>query len=164
MKTSAGLLLYRGTVSSLELLLAHPGGPYFRNKDQGAWSIPKGEVADGEDPRACALRELREETGIALDAQASLLPLGEIKQRGGKRVLAWAVPAADTLELLDPPPSNTFELEWPPRSGKRQSFPEIDQLAFFPLAVARQKLLAAQVELVDRLLVALVAPAAQADK
>ncbi|MDB4986491.1 MAG: hydrolase [Myxococcaceae bacterium] len=154
MKTSAGLLMYRVREAELQVLLAHPGGPYFRNKDEGAWTIPKGELGEGEAPEACAVREFREETGI--DAAGSeLCPLGEIKQRGGKRVLAWAVSARTDLVLIDPPPSNTFELEWPPRSGKRASFPEIDRLVFFALPVARQKILTAQAELLDRLQVAL---------
>src|ERR1700712_902413 len=117
MKTSAGLLMYRVRDAQLEVLLAHPGGPYFRNKDEGAWTLPKGELADGEQPEACALREFREETGIDA-SHSALCSLGEIKQRGGKRVLAWAVPAPPELTLTHPPPSNTFELEWPPRSGK----------------------------------------------
>ncbi|MDB4990288.1 MAG: hydrolase [Myxococcaceae bacterium] len=151
MKTSAGLLMYRLREAELQVLLAHPGGPYFRNKDEGAWTIPKGELAENEAAEACAVREFREETGI--DAAGSeLYALGEIKQRGGKRVLAWAVSARADLVLLDPPPSNTFELEWPPRSGKRASFPEIDRLAFFPLPLARQKILTAQAELIDRLI------------
>ena len=158
MKVSAGLLMYRVVDASLEVLLAHPGGPYFRNKDQGAWSIPKGEIADGEEPLACAVREFHEETGIDVSS-ITPLALGEIKQRGGKRVLAWGVAADAALVPQDPPPSNTFELEWPPKSGKRQSFPEIDKLAFFTLEAARHKLLSAQVELLDRLTAALRAQA-----
>lgn len=147
-KRSAGLLMYRRRADTLEVLLAHPGGPYFRNKDDGAWSIPKGELDDGEEPRACAVREFREETGID-PGDAPLVALGEIQQRGGKRVLAWAFEGEWDGE--GPPPSNTFELEWPPRSGKRVSFPEVDRVAFFPLAEARAKILASQRELLDRL-------------
>jgi predicted NUDIX family NTP pyrophosphohydrolase len=151
MKKSAGLLMFRRTSGRLEVLLAHPGGPFFRNKDDGAWTLPKGELGEGEDAEACARREFQEETGI--DSKlATLLPLGEVRQKGGKRVLAWAFEAPDTaIDLAQLPPSNTFELEWPPRSGKRVSFPEVDRLAFFELALARQKLLAAQLPLLDRL-------------
>ena len=152
MKTSAGLLMYRRIGGELEVMLAHPGGPFFRSKDDGAWTLPKGELADGEDPQACARREFREETGIDPGA-ATLVALGEIKQRGGKRVLAWAFEASPGLTLVDPPPSNTFELEWPPKSGRRVSFPEIDRVAFFSVAAAREKLLAAQVELLERAVV-----------
>ena len=143
--------MYRLREGELEVMLAHPGGPFFRNKDDGAWTLPKGELAEGEDPLVCARREFLEETGLD-PGQATLRPLGEIKQRGGKRVLAWAFEAASDLTLLNPPPSNTFELEWPPRSGRRASFPEVDQVAFFSIAQARVKLLAAQAELLDRLL------------
>ncbi|MDB4972640.1 MAG: hydrolase [Myxococcaceae bacterium] len=154
MKTSAGLLVYRTRDDVLQVLLAHPGGPFFRNKDEGAWTLPKGELVEGEDPRACAVRELREETGVDA-AAAELIALGEVKQKGGKRVLAWASAASEDLTLVDPPPSNTFELEWPPRSGKRVSFPEIDRAQFFALDEARRKILPAQAELLDRLELAL---------
>jgi len=151
MKTSAGLLMFRRVSGRLEILLAHPGGPFFRNKDDGAWTLPKGELEEGEDAQVCAVREFREETGID-PKQATLLPLGEIRQKGGKRVLAWAFETPDSaIELALLPPSNTFELEWPPRSGKRVPFPEIDRLAFFELDEARRKMLSAQVELLDRL-------------
>jgi predicted NUDIX family NTP pyrophosphohydrolase len=154
MKTSAGLLMYRRVGGELEVMLAHPGGPFFRNKDDGAWTLPKGELALGEDPEACAVREFREETGIDPGA-AKLVALGEVTQRGGKRVLAWAFEASPALVLVDPPPSNTFELEWPPKSGRRVSFPEIDRVAFFSIERARQKLLASQVQLLDRALAVL---------
>lgn len=147
-KLSAGLLMYRRRGEQIEVLLAHPGGPYFRNKDEGAWTLPKGEVEEGEQAEACAVREFREETGIDPGA-AALLPLGEIRQRGGKRVQAWAF--AGEWDGSEPPPSNTFELEWPPKSGKQVSFPEIDRMAFFACSVARTKILPAQVELLDRL-------------
>lgn len=148
MKVSAGLLMYRVGANGLEVLLAHPGGPFFRNKDDGAWTLPKGEVAEGEEPLACARREFREETGIE-PGEGPFLPLGEIKQRGGKRVYAWAFMGDYRGE--GPPPSNAFELEWPPRSGRRESFPEIDRLELFTLAEARRKILPAQVELLERL-------------
>jgi len=147
-KLSAGLLMYRLAGGQVEVLLAHPGGPYFRNKDDGAWTLPKGEVEPDEEPARCALREFREETGID-PGSAPLLALGEIKQRGGKRVQAWAF--AGEWDGVGAPPSNSFELEWPPRSGKRVSFPEIDRMAFFALLEARTKILPAQAELLDRL-------------
>lgn len=131
----------------LELFLVHPGGPFFHNKDEGAWSIPKGEVEEGAEPLVSALREFSEETGV--DApEGELVPLGEIRQKGGKRVLAWAVEGD-----LDPSSvkSNMFEMEWPPRSGRKQRFPEIDRADFFPPKLARRKLNPAQVELVERL-------------
>jgi predicted NUDIX family NTP pyrophosphohydrolase len=150
-KRSAGILLYRGGGGTLEVLLVHPGGPFWAGKDAGAWSIPKGEVAAGEDPLAVALREFEEETGQRPPAGA-LVGLGEVRQRGGKVVAAWAAPGD-----LDPATvtSNTFTLEWPPRSGARREFPEVDRAAWFDPATARVKLVAAQAELVDRLLAAL---------
>jgi predicted NUDIX family NTP pyrophosphohydrolase len=145
-KTSAGLLLFRRG-PGLEILLVHPGGPFFRNKDEGAWSIPKGEVEEDAEPLAAAQREFSEETGLPLP-EGEIVPLGEIRQKGGKRVLAWAVEGD-----LDPTQvkSNTFEMEWPPRSGRRERFPEIDRAEFFPPELARRKLNSAQAELVDRL-------------
>jgi len=144
---SAGILLHRQGIGGTEVLLVHPGGPFWARKDLGAWSIPKGEVDDGEDPRACALREFAEETGTRLP-DAALDDLGSVRLKGGKLVLAYAV-AGD----LDPATvrSNTFELEWPPRSGRRQQFPEIDRADWFGLDDARTKLNPAQSELVDRL-------------
>jgi predicted NUDIX family NTP pyrophosphohydrolase len=153
MNTSAGLLMYRRRAGpdALAVLLAHPGGPFFRNKDDGAWSLPKGELEADEDALACARREFREETGIE-PGETALFALGEVRQKGGKRVLAWAFEAPPgELDLTALPACNTFELEWPPKSGKRQSFPEIDKLAFFTLAEARRKILSAQVEFLDRL-------------
>ena len=149
---SAGLLLYRPTADGVEVFIVHPGGPYFARKDDGVWSIPKGEVEDGEDPLDVARREFEEETGQTLDAcgvTGTPHPLGEIRQAGGKRVEAWAVagdwPAG--AELV----SNTFPLEWPPRSGTMKEFPEVDRGGFVPLAEARRKLNPAQVEFLDRL-------------
>jgi len=150
MKRSAGVLLYREREGALEVLLAHPGGPFYRNKDAGAWTIPKGELDDSEEPRTCAARELVEETGISIAVDA-LRELGEIKQRGGKLVIAFAARAPLDLQLIDPPKSNTFEVEWPPRSGKRASFPEVDRVAFFALPTAREKMLASQLPLLDLL-------------
>jgi predicted NUDIX family NTP pyrophosphohydrolase len=144
---SAGLLVYRVRDGAIEVLLAHPGGPFFARKDAGAWTIPKGEIGDDEDARACALREFEEETGQKPIVEG-WLELGSVRQRGGKEVLAWAVqgdwPGG-------PPRSNSFEIEWPPRSGKRQSFPEIDRLEFFSLSDARAKLNAAQIAFLERL-------------
>lgn len=133
----------------LELFLVHPGGPFFRNQDEGAWSIPKGEVEPSEDPLVTARREFSEETGIDTP-ETGYVALGDVRQKGGKRVIAWAFegdgdPAAIAIE------SNTFEIEWPPRSGKRQSFPEVDRAYFFSPDAARVKLNPAQAELVTRL-------------
>jgi predicted NUDIX family NTP pyrophosphohydrolase len=145
-KASAGLLRFRRRAGRLEVLLVHPGGPFWARKDAGAWSIPKGEIEPGEAPEAVARREFAEETGFAAEGQ--LLPLGEIVQRGGKRVTAFALEGD-----LDPAAivSNTFEMEWPPRSGRRASFPEVDRAEWFELDVARRKILPAQAELLDRL-------------
>ena len=146
-KRSAGILLHRVGIAGIEVLLVHPGGPFWARKDLGAWSIPKGEVDEGEDPRACALREFAEETGTRLP-DGALDELGSVKLKGGKLVLAFA--AAGDLDA-ESVRSNTFELEWPPRSGRTQAFPEIDRAGWFALAVARAKLNPAQAEFVDRL-------------
>jgi predicted NUDIX family NTP pyrophosphohydrolase len=144
-KTSAGILLYR-KAPTLELLLVHPGGPFFKNKDLGAWTIPKGEVESNEDPLNTALREVEEELGQR--PAGPFTPLGAIKQKGGKTVHAWAAESN-----LDPATirSNTFTLEWPPRSGKKAEFPEIDRAQWFDLDAARQKINPAQVALLDTL-------------
>lgn len=149
MKTSAGILLFRRPAGEPELLLVHPGGPYWRKKDLGAWTIPKGEYEDGEEPRDCALRELGEELGAApaLEAEA-LVDLGSVKQRGGKVVRAWAAEGDfDPAELR----SNTFEMEWPPRSGRQSEFPEVDRAEWLSPQEARRKILPAQVPFVERL-------------
>jgi predicted NUDIX family NTP pyrophosphohydrolase len=147
MTTSAGLLMYRRTPDGvLQVLLAHPGGPFWRNKDDGAWTLPKGEYEAPEEALAAARREFAEETGF--DAPGPYLPLGEVKQKSGKRVAAWAFRGdCDPAALR----CNSFEVEWPPKSGKRQSFPEIDRAAWFALDEARAKILPAQRELLDRL-------------
>jgi predicted NUDIX family NTP pyrophosphohydrolase len=138
--------MYRRATSKLEVLLVHPGGPYWRRKDFGSWSIPKGEMNEGEDAAVAALREFSEETGLALEAP--LQPLGEIRQRGGKRVIAFAVEGDLDVAAIA---SNTFEIEWPPRSGKMQSFPEIDRAEWFDLPAAHAKIIDGQRPLLDRL-------------
>jgi predicted NUDIX family NTP pyrophosphohydrolase len=149
-RRSAGILLYRRN-RALEVLLVHPGGPFWARKDLGAWSIPKGEYEEGDDPLAAALRELEEETGHRLEA-TDLLELGWIRQRGGKLLTAWAAQGDLDASAIT---SNTFTLEWPPRSGRRREFPEVDRAGWFDLPAAREKLLAAQTELLDRLISAL---------
>jgi predicted NUDIX family NTP pyrophosphohydrolase len=144
--TSAGILMYRRSGPRLEVLLVHPGGPYWRRKDEGAWSIPKGEMDEEQDAIAVARREFAEETGVILDQP--LEPLGEIRQRAGKRVIAFAVEGDLDVHAIR---SNTFEIEWPPRSGKIQTFPEIDRAEWFDLAAAHAKILEGQRPLLDRL-------------
>ena len=144
-KRSAGILLFRP--DPLEVLLVHPGGPFWAKKDLGAWSIPKGEHDDGEDGLDAALREFREETGAELEA-GELTDLGSIKQRGGKVVQAWA--AEGDLDA-DSVRSNTFTMEWPPRSGTMREFPEVDRAAWFSLEEARERINPAQAEFLDRL-------------
>ena len=144
-KHSAGLLLYRRR-DDLEVFLVHPGGPYWARQDEGAWSIPKGELDPGEDPLAAALRELGEETGFGVDGPFLALPT--VRQAGGKLVTAFAAEAdVDPAALR----SATFPLEWPPRSGRRQAFPEVDRAAWFGLVEARRRINPAQVSLLDRL-------------
>ena len=144
-RESAGILLHRADAT--EVLLVHPGGPYWTRRDAGAWSIPKGEVEDGEDARTAALREFAEETGTLLPGRA-LEPLGSVKLKSGKLVHAFAVAGdMDPATLV----SSTFELEWPPRSGRILTFPEVDRAGWFGLDEAREKLNPAQVAFVDRL-------------
>lgn len=140
--------MFRRTRDDLEVLLVHPGGPYFRNKDDGAWTIPKGEAAEGEDLQARARTEFEEELGIT-PAEAAWIELGSVKQKGGKTVHAWAF--AGDLEPNFKLASNPFEIEWPPRSGKMQQFPEVDEARFFPLEMARAKINQAQTVFLDRL-------------
>ena len=138
-KTSAGLLMFRVSSGALQVLLVHPGGPFWAKKDERAWSIPKGELAAGEAPMTAARREFEEETGCR--AQGPFIPLTPITQRGGKLVQAWAVEGdCDPAQLR----SNLFSLEWPPRSGKRQQFPEVDRAEWFSVPVALQKIIPAQ--------------------
>ena len=157
--TSAGLILYRRTPQGdgttpggdLEVLLGHMGGPFWARKDAGAWTIPKGEYAEGEDPHAAAVREFTEELGMAPPAGPDLA-LGVVRQRAGKTVTVWA--RAGDLDVSRAV-SNLFELEWPPRSGRLQSFPELDRVRWVPVAEAPGRLISAQVELIDRLVAAL---------
>jgi predicted NUDIX family NTP pyrophosphohydrolase len=145
-RVSAGILMYRHHQGDLEVLLVHPGGPFFKNKDEGAWSIPKGEVDPGEDLLVCAIREFQEELGVA--ASGPFTALTPVKQKGGKVVHAWATPG-DIAPT--PASSNTFSMEWPPRSGKITKFPEVDQAAFFSVALARTKINVAQAALITEL-------------
>ncbi len=146
--TSAGLLLYRTGPAGPELLLGHMGGPFWARKDDGAWSIPKGEHGADEEPERAAVREFTEELGAA-PPDGPLYPLGSVRQRGGKQVTVFALEADFDAEHISP---GTFELEWPPRSGRTRSFPEIDRAAWFDPDTARRKLVAAQAGFVDRLL------------
>ena len=148
-RTSAGILLWRRREEALEVLLAHMGGPFWARKDTGAWSIPKGEYGPDEDPLEAARREFAEELGSRAPDGASYVPLGEVRQKNGKVVTAWAV--AGDLDLTTVV-SNTFDLEWPPRSGRMQQFPEVDRAAWFDLVTARTKLVAAQAGFLDRLI------------
>ena len=144
---SAGILLWRRSYGPLEVLLGHPGGPFFAGKDAGHWTVLKGEIEPGEEPSAVARREFAEETGHPAP-EAPAIELGEIRQKGGKVVLAWALEGD-----LDPADavSNTFEMAWPPKSGRLQAFPEIDRVEWFDLETARKKILPAQVPLLDGL-------------
>jgi predicted NUDIX family NTP pyrophosphohydrolase len=147
-KQSAGILVYRLLPGDLEVLLVHPGGPFWSKKDDGAWFIPKGEVEPGEEPLAAALREFREELGIAPPA-GDPRELGTVKNKGGKLIHAWALPGE--LELANFK-SNTFSMEWPPRSGKSGEFPEVDRAQYFGVEQALQKMHPAELPLVQRLL------------
>jgi predicted NUDIX family NTP pyrophosphohydrolase len=147
-RRSAGILLYRLPGGAPEVLLVHPGGPFWARRDAGAWSVPKGEYEDADDPLAAARREFEEETGTVLET-AELLELGDVRQKNGKVVSAWAAEGD-----LDPDAvhSNTFTMEWPPRSGRTAEFPEIDRAGWFGIDEARAKLNPAQAEFLDRLL------------
>ena len=146
---SAGILLFRQTGEALEVLLVHPGGPYWAKKDLGAWSIPKGLVEEDEEPLKCALRELEEELGspFALPAEA-LIELGSVRQKAGKLVHCWAAEGDFDPATLR---SNTFSMEWPPRSGNEREFPEVDRAQWFGLDEARAKIIPAQADFLDRL-------------
>jgi predicted NUDIX family NTP pyrophosphohydrolase len=146
-RTSAGLLMFRRRSSGVEFFLVHPGGPFFKNKDFGAWSIPNGEYEKDEDALAAAKREFEEETGIA--PRGDFLPIGDVTQSSGKIVTAWAFEGdcdADDIR------SNTFSIEWPPKSGKQQEFPEVDRAGWFSPELARTKILKAQAAFLDRVM------------
>jgi predicted NUDIX family NTP pyrophosphohydrolase len=146
-KQSAGILLYRTNDHQLQIFLVNPGGPFYTNKDNGSWSVPKGEFLDEEDPLSAAKREFFEETGQAIEG--TYIPLTPIKQKGGKKVYAWAIEGdIDPATIV----SNTFELEWPPKSGKIKIFPEIDKAAWFNVEEAKLKINAAQIGLIEELL------------
>jgi predicted NUDIX family NTP pyrophosphohydrolase len=145
-KKSAGLLAFRERAGGLEVLLVHPGGPFWAKKDEGAWSIPKGEIADNEEPLAAAQREFAEECGVA--PEGDFIPLGSVKQAGGKQVFAWAFRFEFDPATLR---SNTFSMEWPPKSGKQREFPEVDRAEWFTLDAARVKILKGQAPLLDEL-------------
>ena len=147
MKKSAGLLLYRFTVAGLEFLLIHPGGPFWKNKDLGSWSIPKGELNDHEDPLAAAVREVKEETGIV--AKGDFIELQPVQQNPQKQVLAWALAQDEDVSIIK---SNVFELEWPPHSGKKILVPEVDKAAWFPPAFAVEKIIPGQAPLLRELM------------
>ncbi len=138
-RQSAGLLIYRRRAGSLGFFLVHPGGPYWTNRDLGSWSIPKGEFAEGEDPLSVARREFQEETGQSVSGE--FIPLPAVKQRGGKTVHPWLVAADFDASTIT---SNTFSMEWPPRSGNRQEFPEVDRAEWFTADVANQKIIDGQ--------------------
>jgi predicted NUDIX family NTP pyrophosphohydrolase len=148
---SAGLLMFRRKVDNVEFLLVHPGGPFWKNKDDGAWSIPKGETESGEDLLTRARIEFEEEVGI--NPSGNFEPLGTIKQKGGKTVHAWAFEGdlPESFKLH----SNTFQIEWPPRSGKFREFPEVDRAEFVPEEIARRRINPAQLAFLERLLAAL---------
>lgn len=143
---SAGLLMFRRKGDAVEVLLAHPGGPFWSRRDAAAWTLPKGEIGPGEEALAAARREFAEETGFA--SAPPFVPLGELKQKSGKRISAWAFEGdADPARLV----SNEFEMEWPPRSGRTRRFPEIDRVEWFGLDAARAKLIAGQAPFIDAL-------------
>jgi predicted NUDIX family NTP pyrophosphohydrolase len=144
-EVSAGILAFRRSKRRLEVLLAHPGGPYWRNRDEGAWSIPKGVVVSN-DLLACARREFNEETGLVADGD--VLTLKPLRQKSGKTIHAFALEADFDLSRAA---SNLFEMEWPPHSGRKQSFPEVDRVAWFDLATARRKILPGQLPFIDEL-------------
>jgi predicted NUDIX family NTP pyrophosphohydrolase len=150
---SAGLLMFRRSGDDLEVFLVHPGGPYFRNKDEGAWTIPKGEAGEGEDLLTRARIEFAEELGIAAPAEAKWIELGSVQQKGGKTVHAWAFEGDCPSDFVAAP--NSFEIEWPPRSGRMQTFPEIDRVEFFAVDKAKEKINQAQAVLLDRLIEAI---------
>ena len=147
--TSAGILLFRLSGETTEVLLVHPGGPFWAKKDEGAWSVPKGEIEAGEEPHECALRELEEELGSPFDFVAEqLIELGAVRQKAGKVVHCWAAEGDFDPAALR---SNTFKLEWPPRSGREREFPEVDRAEWFDLDEAGRRIIPAQTVFLDRL-------------
>lgn len=147
MRKSAGILLYRIRNQVLQVMLVHPGGPFWKNKDAGAWSIPKGEFTDEEDPLEAALRELAEETGVPVKP-GTCIPLTPVKQKSGKLILAWAMEGNLNTTKIN---SNTFDMEWPPKSGKMQHFPEVDKADWFTIPAAKEKINPAQAAMLDEL-------------
>jgi predicted NUDIX family NTP pyrophosphohydrolase len=145
-RVASGILLYRRGAGGLEVLLAHPGGPFWSKKDEGAWSLPKGEPAPGEDPLDCARREFQEETGVT--ASGPFVDLGDVRQKSGKVVHAWAAEGEGDPSCMT---SNSFTMEWPPKSGRMSTFPEVDRWAWFDLEEARRRINPAQAALIDRL-------------
>lgn len=145
-KTSAGILLFRKRNGGVEVFLIHPGGPFFKNKDHGSWSIPKGLIEKGEDEQAAALREFEEETGCK--PGGAYIPLSPIRMKSGKAVVAWAVEGDCDADAIT---SNTFTLEWPPKSGRMQAFPEADRAAWFTIAQGLQMINPAQAALLTQL-------------
>jgi len=145
-KKSAGLLMFRRREGLLEVFLVHPGGPFWGRKDEGAWSIPKGEYAPGEDPLETARREFQEETGF--EGEGDFIPLTPRKQPSGKVISAWALEGDCDASLIK---SNTFSMEWPPRSGRQQEFPEVDRAGWFTVPAAKEKILKGQVPFLDEL-------------
>ena len=146
-RQSAGVLLYRPGVTEPEVFLVHPGGPFWKNKDEGAWTIPKGEFDESEDPLAAAIREFKEETGFNI--MGEFKPLVPVQQKAGKIVHAWAIQGNVNEANVK---SNFFEMEWPPKSGKKQSFPEIDRASWFRMSEAREKINSSQVQFLDQLM------------
>jgi predicted NUDIX family NTP pyrophosphohydrolase len=147
-KLSAGLLMFRKRGADVQVFLVHPGGPFWKKKDEGAWSIPKGEYDEGEDPLAAAKREFEEETGIK--ANGEFVALGQIKQASGKIIAAWAFEGELSPKATR---SNTFSMEWPPKSGRQQEFPEVDRADWFTLEDARKRIVKGQIGFLDRLMV-----------
>lgn len=146
-KQSAGILLYRFKEGELQVFLVHPGGPFWIKKDEGAWSIPKGEFGDDEDPLVAAKREFFEETGFPMEG--NFIPLSPLRQKGGKLVIAFAIEGNLNADAIK---SNEFEIEWPPKSGMKKSFPEVDRAAWFALEEATKKILPGQLALLEELL------------
>jgi predicted NUDIX family NTP pyrophosphohydrolase len=146
-KQSAGLLMYRKRGEAVQVLLVHPGGPFWAKKDLGSWSIPKGEFSEGEDVLKAARREFEEETGFL--PTGNFIRLGAIKQPSGKLIHAWAFEGDLDVKTIK---SNTFSLEWPPQSGKQQEFPEVDRAEWFTVEAARERIIKGQVEFIDELL------------